>query len=105
MLIITILALAIALWAVIANTKLEKKNVLLESNLNAYANRLSHERKLKEQAEEALIKLQDTTSKLSERRSHNASYSTKSKLAKVKVWDMQETSSQKPKKQKSATVR
>lgn len=104
MTILALIALVLALWLAKVNSKLAKENESYERILNEYAKRLSHEKGLREQAEEAVIQLQAMTSKLSAHRMPNASSTTNKRQAKVKVLDMQETSNPKPKKQKSATV-
>lgn len=54
MTILALIALVLALLLAIVNTRLEKKNESLERITREYANRLSHEIKLKEQCEVVL---------------------------------------------------
>ena len=100
MTILALIALLGVLWLAIVNTNLVNENESYERILSEYKEKLSHERRLREQAEEAVILLQDTTSRLSVRRGNSASFTTKGKRAKAKVLDMQETSNPKPKKHK-----
>ena len=54
MTILALIALVLALWLAKVNSKLAKENESLERITREYANRLSHEKKLKEQCEVAL---------------------------------------------------
>lgn len=88
--ILALIALFGALWLAIVNTKLANENESYERILNEYAKWLSHEKGLREQAEEAVIRAQEEQSQLlaKTRNTSTVSNTPKRKVGLVEALEM-----------------